>query len=91
MVKISSDLTHMGIFLGASVVWLYLICYFGDEVASHFRSISDSMYQSDWYLFSLEMKKSMIMVLAAAQKPVYICKFGQIHCTREIFKSVCLR
>lgn len=86
---LSKNVAHMGFYMNASLVWLYLICYFGSEVASHFQSIAVTIYQCDWYLFPLNMQKWLPMTLALAQKPIYICQFGQIHCTREIFKRVC--
>lgn len=68
--------------------WLFVICYFGDEVTIHFDGVGNDVYQCNWYEFPLKMQKCMPMKITLAHKPVYIGSFVQIHCTREIFKRV---
>lgn len=72
----------------AAMPWMFLICYFGDEVRIHFSSINESLQSCAWYAFPLEMQKCIPITMQMAQKAVYVGNFGEIHCTREIFKKV---
>lgn len=67
---------------------LFTICYFGDEVTTHFDAVNESINQCAWYSFPLKIQKNMPMMIRLAQKPVYIGTFAEIHCTRETFKTV---
>lgn len=78
----------MSIILFPTLGWLYVMCYFGDEVTSSFESVSDATYQCNWYLFSLPIQKHVILMMNMAQQPLYIGNFGSIHCTRDIYARV---
>lgn len=74
--------------LTAALVFSYLICFFGDEVTTHFEDVNESIYLCDWYLFPLIMQKSLPPMMILAQKSLYIGNFGPVHCTRDTFKNV---
>lgn len=76
------------IFMLPALGWLYVKCYFGDEVTYHFGAIDESINQCTWYLFPLEMQQFLPMMIILAQKPVYVGEFGKIHCTRTTYKNV---
>lgn len=75
-------------FVFVALPWLFVVCHFGDEVRIHFEALNESITQCVWYEFPLEMQKCMPMMIQMAQKPVFIGTFGEIHCTREVFKKV---
>lgn len=70
------------------MMWLFIYCYFGDEVTSRFEGISDTLYLCNWYLLPLKLKKSIPMTIYGAKKLIYLQGFGSNSCTRETFKKV---
>lgn len=65
-----------------------IACELGQRMADAFEKLHNTIDQWDWYLFPLEIKRILIMVIAIAQKPVSVECFGSIACTRETFKDV---
>lgn len=82
------NVLKMSLILLPTLGWLFVICYFGDEVTSHFDSINDAAYQCEWHSFNSKMQKHLQIMICTAQKAVYIGHFGQVHCTRGIYASV---
>lgn len=70
------------------MMWLFIYCYFGDQVTSQFNNIVDSFYSIDWYLLPLNIQKDLPLVIFAADSKVHIKGFGTTSCTRETFKKV---
>lgn len=65
------------------------MCDFGQKVRNGFDEVADMLYQLDWHELPLEMQKNMPMVLAVAQKNIYIGRFGSnITYSRPVFKKV---
>lgn len=83
-----SNILRLFLILAAALVFSYFICFFGDEVTTHFAYVNESIYLCDWYLFPLKMQKSLPPMIILAQKPLYIGNFGPVHCTRDTFKKV---
>lgn len=71
-----------------ALCFVFVFCFFGEEVTSHFNSVDDALYQCDWIMFPLEWQKNMPIAMILAQRPVYIGNFNAIHCTRETFQKV---
>lgn len=60
----------------------------GDDVTISFRTVHDSLWECTWYEMPLSSQKIFPMILAAAQKPVYIEGYLNTQCTRESVKKV---
>lgn len=60
----------------------------GDDVTIGFRTVHDSIWECTWYELPLQSQKLFPMMLAAAQKPVYIEGYMNTRCTREAVKKV---
>lgn len=71
-----------------SFLFVLAVCEFGQRVSNAFIEIDSNIDQLDWYLFSLEMQKMLIILMIIAQKPVRLDVFGNISCDREDFKAV---
>lgn len=67
---------------------IFLYCVLGQMVTDQFENYNQSLGQSNWYLFPIEMQKVYILVMANAQEPSLIRGFGNIECTRETLKKV---
>lgn len=66
----------------------FISCELGQRMADAFNQINSSIDESDWYLFPIEIKRMLPMVIAIVQQPVLMECFGSIKCTREVFKNV---
>lgn len=69
-------------------VWLFVFCYYGDEVTGKFKGLSVSMYKLNWHLYPIEIRRNMPLIMSIAQKPIYLRGFGRTECTREVFNRL---
>lgn len=76
--------------LNVVMMWLFIYCYFGDEVTSRFDGIETKLYLCNWYLLPLPLEKCIPMIINSTHKPIYLQGFGSTSCTRESFKKVIL-
>lgn len=67
---------------------LYLFCHFGDRVTHDFESIGDDVYQLAWDVLPLKIQKNLAVVIALAQRRVFVRGFADTRSTREVFKTV---
>lgn len=72
----------------STLVLLFTSCELPGRVSTEFQNISDLINEFEWYLFSLEMKKMLPIIMANAQEPVDFKCFGNFACNRETFKKV---
>lgn len=72
--------------------WSFAICAFfcefGEMVTSQFNSYDAEIYRCGWYLLPIKMQKMYLIFKSNTQHPIIIRGFGNILCTREIFKEV---
>lgn len=69
-------------------VTLYAACEMGQRVAYQFNLFNEKVYDCDWYLFSLEMKRIYAIALIGSQDPVIIEGYANTVCTRNAFENV---
>lgn len=74
--------------LFSTLVIFFTPCEMAGRISIGFDEINDHINQFDWYLFSLEMKKLLLIVMANGQQPVDIACFGSFACNRSTFKKV---
>lgn len=60
----------------------------GEMLLRQFFRFDNALYQSNWYLFPIETQRMLLIVIANAQQPIIIHGFGNVACTREVFKKV---
>lgn len=70
---------------------LFIACELGQRTTDAFDGINDKIDQLNWYLFPIEIQRTLPMILANAQEPVTFECFGSFNCTREVFKIVSFR
>lgn len=71
-----------------AIIAVFIACEIGQQMNNAFNKIDFAIDQFDYYLFPLEVKRALPMVIVVAQQPVALACFGDITCTRETFKSV---
>lgn len=77
-------------------VWIsmfpfFLFCHFGGKVTQQFEDIGDAVYQLEWYRLPLNMQKNFQVVIALAQKRIYMRGYGDTRTTHSVFKKVSKR
>lgn len=53
-----------------------------------FNEIDDENHNLDWYKFPLDIQRTLPTIMIVTQQPVVLKVFGDISCTREVFKNV---
>ena len=68
---------------------VFIACELGQRMNNAFDGIDLTIDHFKWYLFPIEIKRVLPMIIVAAQQPVSLECFGSIICTRDVFKNVC--
>lgn len=55
---------------------MFLYCYFGVLATESFKSMTDSLYESEWSKFPVALQKYVIVMIANMQKPLRYHGFG---------------
>lgn len=67
---------------------IFIFCEHGELVNNGFNEFNEELCQCDWYLFSIEMQRNLIIFNEYTQQPAIIRGFANTVCTREAFKKV---
>lgn len=81
-------LSRILVLVSVSLLILLFPCEFGEWMAGRFDAFNDDITQWKWYLFSIELQRMYLILLAQTQQPGIICSFGNIPCKRDSFKRV---
>lgn len=65
-------------------------CYFGEMTTSKFEELPESIYQSKWYEYPLEIQKYITLVLAHTQQPFHFSGYFVSSCTLHTYKEVAI-
>lgn len=67
---------------------LYVFCDIGEHVTQRFEGLGDQVYQLDWHTLPLDMQRDLAIVIALAQKRIYVRGYADTRSTRKVFKKV---
>lgn len=74
--------------LGAwSFVMIFFFCEFGAMVTNQFNRFNEELDQCDWYLFPVELQRTLLIVMINTQNPIIIRGYGNTLCTRDALKQ----
>lgn len=65
-------------------------CEGGEILSNKSNGIIDVITQFDWYLLPIEIKQMLPMLIINAQQPMLLKFFGNVSCSREQYKKVCV-
>lgn len=71
-----------------NILWLYLVCHFSGLLTLQLSRFGDVVYQLNWYLLPLKLQIDLPIMLALAQKKVFLQAYGGIGCTLDVFHTV---
>lgn len=67
---------------------VFFLCEITQRSCDGFNRFDQVIQQTDWYMYPMQLKKLVPIVLIVVQKPVELQCFGGITCDRELFKRV---
>lgn len=70
-----------------SFVQVFVFCDSSERLTGGFEEI-DMYCLCDWYLFPMQVRRMLPTVIKSTQKPVIFEGYGNVMCTREMFKRV---
>lgn len=71
------------------VIWsVFIACELGERACEMFGSVDGTVAEIDWYLYPIEIKRILPVIMITTQKDIYIELFGSITASRETFKRV---
>lgn len=68
---------------------LFLYCYFGKSATDVYFKIGDRLYELDWTQLPIDLQKSLIIIIANCQIPLYYHGFGVVYLNLITFTKVC--
>lgn len=66
----------------------FLCCEYGECVTHQFNLFDEELRCCGWYLFPIEMQRSMLIILTGNQQLEVIQGYANTVCTRDAFKMV---
>lgn len=67
---------------------VFIACEASQNGCDAVNAFDTEIGQINWYLYPVEIKKMLPMIMNMAQKPVQIGGFGTMTTDRELFKKV---
>lgn len=67
---------------------IFLICEPGKRVTDQFELFGKELERCDWHLLPIDMQRMFVIFLSNIQQSVHIRSYGDIKCSRELFKEV---
>lgn len=68
---------------------IFAVCECCQRYVNTFSDINDTFVQLRWYLYPIEIRRLLILMILNAQYPIDIAFFGSMTCCREQFRKVC--
>ncbi|XP_065369362.1 odorant receptor 67c-like [Calliphora vicina] len=57
------------IFLLASMLQVFIVCYYGDELMTASLKVGDAAYNQNWFNASIRYKKMILLIIRRSQRP----------------------
>lgn len=74
-----------------SFIAIFVSCELSERMSMRFDEIKETINQSNWYSFPIEVQRMLPPVLMYTQEPIFLHgfgRFGTLTLTRETFKKV---
>ncbi|KAL2750437.1 odorant receptor 46a-like isoform X1 [Vespula maculifrons] len=73
------------IYIGGSVITIYLNCYIGQRLLDHSASLLENLYQVSFYEFPIKYQKDLSMLLMRSLKPCMLSFKGMYIVSNDFF------
>lgn len=74
--------------LGISILSVYVYCYFGKISTDCFQQLVNCIYEANWLEQRPSLRKTLILIMTNAQRPLYYHGFGFIIMNMGTFTQV---
>lgn len=76
--------------VGAIIVTflLFIYCWLGSIIALSALQINNAIYNSIWYSQSIDVQKSILLMIIRSQKPFYLTGYHMLRSSLEDFGNV---
>lgn len=71
-------------------VLIFMFCEVGERFIAAFENIHGELWLNEWYTFPMEVQRKLPFLIDFLENPTMIRGVGNIQCTREDFKNVCI-
>ncbi|XP_037942387.1 odorant receptor 67c-like [Teleopsis dalmanni] len=68
----TEDIIMYCIFMIASLVQVFIVCYYGDELMTASFGVGDAAYNQYWFHMGTKYKKILLLIVARSQRPASI-------------------
>lgn len=72
----------------AGMMWPYLFCHFASLTTHRVSSMSNAVYDLNWFEYPVKMRKYFILLIARSQQPISFTGLRLFPCTLEVFGQV---
>ncbi|XP_017074133.2 odorant receptor 85f [Drosophila eugracilis] len=76
------------IFIATSVMQVYLVCYYGQQVLDLSAEVAHAVYNHDFHNASIAYKKYLLIIIIRAQQPVELSAMGYLPISLDTFKQL---
>lgn len=67
---------------------IFVYCYFGKMASDSYKSMSESIFESNWQKMPIGLQKYLILMIGNTQKPQFYHGFGVFVLSLETFAAV---
>ncbi|CAH1640018.1 unnamed protein product [Spodoptera littoralis] len=67
---LSVEFASMTLFISCILTELFLYCYYGNEVTDESSRVSESLYSMEWARAGLSFRRSLVLVMERAKRPL---------------------
>lgn len=69
---------------------IFACCELGAQLTNQFSTLNEELYRFEWYSLPVGVQRMVLIFMSGTQQPVCLRGYGNIVCTREALKNVCI-
>lgn len=82
------EMVTLSILIFWSFVANFLFCEFGENVTSHFNELHNTLCQTEWNLYPIDIQRLLPIIMMSTRKEIILEGFGGVQLTRQAFETV---
>lgn len=71
-----------------SLSWTVFLCYFANFATDQVTAIGNTLYNSNWFEYTIDVQKYVILMIARSQEAIHFTGFNLFPCTLEMLGKV---
>lgn len=82
------ELTIVLSLIVGSLIAILATCELGEWLTGESMAVYGELCQCDWHLLPVKLRRCVVVIMLSSQQPVIVHGFGNVPCSREVFKKV---